>query len=127
MRTQVGKQQEQERRVAAVKDAALRSILSVVACLEAWAAPIREAHQRASAGLNPSAAGSGGAEGSNSNNSNAEGEDAGGGSFSGVRSASPASTHAEGEVERFEAVHSHKTTLAKGIALFNTHPLKGIR
>jgi hypothetical protein len=32
---QVGKQQEQEKRVAAVKDAALRSILSVVACLEA--------------------------------------------------------------------------------------------
>ena len=32
-----------------------------------------------------------------------------------------------GEAERFEAVHSHKTLMAKAIAMFNSSPMKGVR
>ena len=134
----MGKQQEQTSRVAAVKDAALRDLISVVGCLEAWSAPIREAHIRAtSTTTGGGVGGGGGADDSAEENGGGLGG-AGLGAIGGLMfNAPPPSMMGPpgggggpavgGEAERFEAVHSHKTLMAKAIAMFNSSPMKGIR
>ena len=128
----MGKQQEQSSRVAAVKDAALRDLIAVVGCLEAWAAPIREVHVRNAAAAAAAAAGDADANGVAVDGSDAEdpASAAGGGTLhSAIGLNAPMSlAGASGtEAQRFEALHTHKARLAKGIAIFNSSPVKGVR
>ena len=165
---QVAKQAEQSARVAAVKDAALRDLLAIVGCLEAWSAPIRDAHMRAAAAAAGSSSSSGEGEltegggggvsyyptngGGGGGGScypttveGPDGEDLGGcdadgdgipprvSSFSSATGAAAAaaalglSHPREREAERFAAAHNRKAALAKGIAIFNAGPVKGVR
>ena len=175
---QVAKQAEQSARVAAVKDAALRDLLAIVGCLEAWSAPIRDAHMRAAAAAVGSSSSSGEGESAEGGGGGGvsyyptngggggscyptavegpDGEDLGGGrvtadgrivtadgdegmlgprvsSFSSATGAAAAaaalgpSPPREREAERFAAAHNRKAALAKGIAMFNAGPVKGVR
>ena len=134
----MGKQQEQASRVAAVKDAALRDLIAVVGCLEAWAAPIREVHVRNAAAAATAAAGDADANGTaavdgpDAEDLAAAAAAAGGGTlYSAIGLNAPISMSMAGasgaEARRFEALHTHKARLAKGIAVFNSSPVKGVR
>ena len=118
--------------MAAVKDAALRDLIAVVGCLEAWAAPIREVHVRNAAAAAAAAAGDADANGVAVDGSDAEdlaSAAVGGTLYSAIGLNAPMSlAGASGaEAQRFEALHTHKARLAKGIAIFNSSPVKGVR
>ncbi len=93
-------------RLAAVRDGALKCLTTFLATISAWAAPLREA--AAAAATTHATAADGGAA--------VDGDGATGGADEGNR-----------EVERLEAVWAHKSSLAKGMALFNTRPIKGLK
>ncbi len=111
-------------RLAAVREAALRCIAAALQSVNAWAAPLREhlhhqqqlqaLQQQQQQGDGAAAAAANGNHGAQPPSPTHEGDAA-------------AAAAAAAEAERLEAVWAHKSTLAKGIALFNGSPTKGVK
>lgn len=129
----VGRQQEQAARLAAVRELALKSLLLVVSSLEAWAAPIKDAHTRSGYGERAATGGGalpgGGGGGDVGDESASEVGSVGGSTPRSAASpfAAAQAAQADGELQRLEAVHSRKSALTRGLALFNAAPVKGVR
>ncbi|KAG1671977.1 hypothetical protein FOA52_013349 [Chlamydomonas sp. UWO 241] len=115
---QMGKVQEQARRIELVRSEALRSALSVVGVLKEWASPIREALEARQAAQAQQALLAAAATAPTDED---DPRTTGPGGYGG------AALTREPEVERFEAAHSHKASLARGLMMINVKPIKGIQ
>lgn len=105
-------------RLAAVRDAAQQCIAATLQSLNAWAGPLRE-QQLQHLALQAEANG----------HPNSDGVESSVDSESGPGSVSTGGAGAEtgSEAERLEAAWAHKSSLAKGIAMFNRNGVKGVK
>ncbi|GFR41199.1 hypothetical protein Agub_g1869, partial [Astrephomene gubernaculifera] len=137
------KQQEQSRQLTALREGALRSLLAVVHCLDAWAGPLKEAAGPPAGpqlGSNGAAAAGGGNAGGGEQPQQQQGEEGkegdvgGGGGVLALRMNGGGGNGGGGggadasEAQRFEAAKVTKSSLSRGMALFNGgSPVKAMR
>lgn len=146
----VAKQQaEIGAKLAAIRDVALKCVMAVVAALDHWAVPLKEAQAHALAAARGEGAGSAddggaamaangsfsfslsGVAGDGDRGGSSPGFPANGGGGHGVSgggvSGGSGLTEGDGGAERLEAQWAHKSTLSKGVAMFNKSPVKGVK
>ncbi|GLI68912.1 hypothetical protein VaNZ11_013463 [Volvox africanus] len=130
------KQQELARQLASVRDTALRCLLSVVNCLDVWSAPLKE--QGPEGAEKPGGAGGRGAATGQQDETRESESESGAGSLATVSAGTGTGLRANGsttaagtgasEAERFEAVKVTKSSLTRGLSMFNGgNPVKAMR
>ncbi|GIL43151.1 hypothetical protein Vafri_977, partial [Volvox africanus] len=130
------KQQELAKQLASVRDTALRCLLSVVNCLDVWSTPLKD--QGPEGAEKPGGTGGRGAGAGQQDETRESESESGAGSLATVSAGTGTGLRANGsttaastgasEAERFEAVKVTKSSLTRGMSMFNGgNPVKAMR